>query len=107
MLTSTVLTNHIHAQLSISCCCYINTLAGDVPMPKPQSGRVVYVSFYVLVVLLVALYAGNLTATLAVSDVRMPFDTLDELAKSNNYIFQVRVGAFREQIFRVGVCIGM
>jgi hypothetical protein len=53
------------------------------------------------VIIITATYSGNLTASLAVKSFKMPFNTLDELAANDDYIFQVRIGAFREQIFRV------
>ena len=61
----------------------------------------VYGSFWFFVIIVTATYSGNLTASLAVKSFKLPFSTLDELASNGDYFFQVRVGAFREQIFRV------
>jgi hypothetical protein len=38
---------------------------------------------------------------LAVKSLKLPFNNLDELASNDDYFFQVRIGTFREQIFKV------
>ena len=63
--------------------------------------RLVMGTYWFVVIMMTSLYAGNLTASLAVEDVNRPFDTLDGLAADDQYILQVQEGSFREQLFRV------
>ena len=66
-----------------------------------HSARLVLASFWLTVLLLTAVYTGNLTASLAVSDVQMPFSTLDELAQDDQYILQIMDGTSQLDTFRV------
>ena len=68
---------------------------------RSNAYKFIYASFWIFVIIITATYSGNLTASLSVKSFRMPFNTLDELAANDDYVFQVRIGAFREQIFRV------
>ena len=47
-------------------------------------------------------YSGNLVATLATQNVRLPFKTLDELAEDNLYTLKIRVGGVHQSLLQVG-----
>ena len=66
-----------------------------------HSARLVRASFWLTVLILNAVYAGNLTASLAVSHVQMPFNTLEELAQDDQYTLQIMHGTSQWDKFRV------
>ena len=51
--------------------------------------------------MLTSVYSGSMTASLAVNKATKPFDTLDELADDDEYIFLIVKGTFREEVFKV------
>jgi gamma-glutamyltranspeptidase len=53
------------------------------------------------VIILTAVYTGNLTASLAVNIVKAPFSTLKELAADTSYVLGVPGGSMQQQILQV------
>ena len=73
------------------------SLGGDVPkVARPLVG------FYWLTMLvLAAVYAGNLTASLAVQKIILPIHTLEDLAAQDDIILTLANGSPRIQLFKV------
>ena len=58
-------------------------------------------TFWMTVIILTAVYNGNLTASLAVNIVKAPFSTLKELAADTSYVLGVPDGSIQQQILQV------
>ena len=52
-----------------------------------------------------SIYGGKLTSTLAVKKVNMPFNTIRQLADSNDYVMAIKRGSVREDLFKVIIII--
>ena len=66
-----------------------------------MSVELVLIAFWVTYIALSAVYSGNLTATLAVRKVKLPFTTIEGLAQDQEYILVVLANSFQEQLYRV------
>ena len=63
-------------------------------------------SLVVCVLVVWAVYTGNLTASLAVQTVQWPFRDLAGLAQADDYTLLMAEGTLREDLFRVsGTCV--
>ncbi|KAK2170522.1 hypothetical protein LSH36_2g02018 [Paralvinella palmiformis] len=67
---------------------------------KRLSVRLVFFCFWLTVIITMATYTGNLTASLAVRKVNMPFTTLREIAKRDDYTLAIKPGSIREALFQ-------
>lgn len=55
-------------------------------------------------VVIVAVYCGNLTATLAVPKLKWPFTDLQGLASSEDYMVLIEQNTIREDLLSVSIC---
>jgi hypothetical protein len=76
-------------------------LSGAQITVRSLSSRFVFLFYWLTVIITLATYVGNLTASLAVRKVKMPFTTLHELARMDQYILTIRAGSIRETLFEV------
>ena len=72
-------------------------------LPNNHSGRVLIGSFWFFAIVIAATYTGNLIAFLAVSTVKLPFETLEELAKQSSISWGTATGVALVMLFRVSV----
>ena len=66
---------------------------GGTWMPKSGSGRIIIGSFLISSVCIMASYTSNLVAHLAVTAVKFPFNTVDEMVKQDTVTWGVVEGA--------------
>lgn len=62
-------------------------------MPTSSSGRIIVGAFLITSVCILASYTSNLVAFLAVTTVKFPFNTLDEMVKQDKVQWAVVEGA--------------
>ncbi len=79
------------------------TCLGEWVAPGSCLVRCIEVSLLVITVVVLAIYRGNLTAALAVKQVKWPFQDLRGLAESD-YNFLLADGTFYYDTFRVSSC---
>ena len=77
-------------------------LSGQVKVPRSCPARIVFASWSLCVLLLVATYTGNLVAFLSSIQVSPPFRSLEELANRDDYRVGTTGGTFWETKFKVG-----
>ena len=56
---------------------------------RGRAARVLWVSFWLVSLVIVTTYTGNLVAALTAKDIRLPFRTLEELAEDTVYTLMV------------------
>ncbi len=67
----------------------------------PTEERILIGSYWLVSVVIGAVYVGNLTAALAVSRVNLPFTTLAELAAQDEHVLLQHTGNIKIDVFRV------
>jgi hypothetical protein len=72
----------------------------DVPI-SAISVRIMRSFYWLTLIILVATYGGNLTASLAVEKVTMPFTTLQGLVDHQEYTLVISAGTVNEGLFKV------
>lgn len=77
-------------------------IPGSPRPPGSCSGRVLAASLWCTMVTLAAVYSGNLTACLAVSNLNTPFTTFADLTQQNEYQMGMIGGSVTESLFGVG-----
>ena len=75
--------------------------SGGPWLPDNQSSRVMIGSFWFFAIIITATYTGNLIAFLAVSNVKLPFETLAELAAQSKVSWGTAEGVALVMLFRV------
>ncbi|ELT88935.1 hypothetical protein CAPTEDRAFT_207328, partial [Capitella teleta] len=75
---------------------------GSPLSPGSCSGRVLAASLWCTMVTLAAVYSGNLTACLAVSNLNTPFTTFADLTQQNEYQMGMIGGSVNESLFGEG-----
>jgi hypothetical protein len=68
------------------------TSAGHDSTPKSWSCRIVYLTSYLVGVVILAAYSATLISFLAVKDTLMPFETLHEMLTDESYNLNVPSG---------------
>ncbi len=63
--------------------------------------RFIHLTYLLSSVVLLAVYTGNLTATLAVRHLQKPFNSLAEVAADRQYNLMVERGSVHEALFKV------
>ena len=76
-------------------------LIGSTYKPKKLAVRIVVGSWWLFCIIIVATYVANLVAFLAVSQLTLPFTTLEELAANTDYKFGTLGGTEWVTIFKV------
>ncbi|XP_063406491.1 glutamate receptor ionotropic, kainate 4-like isoform X2 [Mytilus trossulus] len=69
-------------------------LQGGTNLPRSQTGRTIICCWWLFCIILSATYCGNLIAYLTVTKEELPFDTLRELAKQDEYEWGVLGGTY-------------
>ena len=82
---------------------YILSLVGARFKGRSGSSRVLFASWFLTCLILVATYTGNLMAILTVFTTAPPFDNLEELVARTTYKFGTLGGTAQKQIFEVNV----
>ena len=72
---------------------------------RTRSARIFWVSFWLVFLITVTAYAGNLVAALATQHVNLPFTTLEELAEDTEYKITVEEGSSHQTLLQVNTII--
>ena len=70
---------------------YINYTGEDKEMDY-RATRLIHTSFWLVSLVIVTMYSGNLVAALATQNVKYPFTNVNELAQDNQYKITARAG---------------
>ncbi|XP_067669728.1 probable glutamate receptor [Haliotis asinina] len=73
---------------------------GSLHLPQSRSGRIVYASWWMFCITIVAVYTGNLVAIMSVVKDRRPFKTMGELAENEDFKIILRKGSSFEDLFK-------
>ncbi len=79
----------------------IFTIEGVALCDVPKMARPLLGFYWLTVLVLAAVYAGNLTASLAVQKLILPIQTLEDLAAQDDIVLTLGNGSPRMQLFRV------
>ena len=79
-------------------CC---DLPGTIHRVKFQPTRVIAGAWMISCVVLCASYTANLVAWLTVAEVKMPFDTLEEMVVQTEYSYGVKKGTIAQVMLQV------
>jgi hypothetical protein len=71
--------------------CYI--LSGQGAIPKSLAGRIVFLTSYVVSMVILVAYSAALISFLTIQRTVLPFETLEELLHDGTYNLQVLAGA--------------
>ena len=66
-----------------------------------RSARIFWVSFWLVFLVIMTTYSGNLVASLATKHIQLPFTTLDELAEDTTYQITVLKGSAHQTLLQV------
>ena len=80
--------------------CTVDGRKMEVPI---QAVRTLDVCLRLCTLVVVAVYCGNLTASLAVPKIQWPFTNLHGLAHHKEYDFLIQEGTVREDVLRVSI----
>ncbi|XP_067669702.1 probable glutamate receptor [Haliotis asinina] len=73
---------------------------GSPQLPHSRSGRILYASWWMFCVTILAVYTGNLVAIISVVKERTPFNTMGELAESEDFKVIIRKGSSFEDTYK-------
>ena len=66
-----------------------------------RSARIFWVSFWLVFLVIMTTYSGNLFASLAIQDIKLPITTIDELAEHTTYRITVGNGSAYQTLLQV------
>ena len=66
-----------------------------------RSSRIVWVSFWLVFLVIMTTYSGNLVAALATRHIKLPFTTIDELAEDTTYKITISQGSSHQTLLQV------
>ena len=75
--------------------------SGGENLPTSTAGRTIISSWWIFCIISIAVYSGNLTATLAVNKQKLPFTTVDEMIKQKVYKWGTLGNSAYPSIFKV------
>ena len=70
-----------------------------------RSARIFWVSFWLVFLVIMTTYSGNLFASLATQHIKLPFATVDELAEDTKYQITVSKGSAYQTLLQVKTII--
>ena len=81
-------------------------LTGEDRLMATRSARIFWVSFWLVFLVLMTRYSGNLVAVLATQHIQLPFTTIDELAEDTAYQITVSEGSALQSLLQVNNLCG-
>ena len=81
--------------------------SGSESSVKGRAALALWLSFWLMSLVVVTTYSGNLVAALTANDVRLPFNTLEELAADTEYPLMVRYGNAQMGLMQVRTYIAL
>ena len=76
-------------------------VSGGKNLPTSQAGRTIISSWWIFCIIAIAVYSGNLTATLAISKQKLSFTTVAEMVEQTEYKWGTLGNSVYETIFKV------
>jgi hypothetical protein len=76
-------------------------MPGGFECPKNSPGRVVASMWWLISIIVYAVYTGNLIAFLTVTEQKMPFDTLQAMVRQSQYKYGLERGIVQQTLFQV------
>ncbi|XP_067663792.1 glutamate receptor ionotropic, kainate 1-like [Haliotis asinina] len=73
---------------------------GSMHPPQSLSGRIFHASWWLLCITIVAVYTGNLLATISVTKEEIPFNTMEELAENEDFKIILPKGSTYEDMYK-------
>ena len=80
--------------------------AGGFQEPANLPARILASSWWAIVIIMYAVYTGNLIAFLTVAHRKMPFNTLKDMVQQTVYEFGLETGIVQHMLFKVRVATG-
>ncbi|XP_067663752.1 probable glutamate receptor [Haliotis asinina] len=74
-------------------------LQGSLHLPQSRSGRILYTSWWMFCITILAVYTGNLVAIISVVKERRPFNTMKELAENEDFKI-ITTASFFEDFYK-------
>ena len=81
-------------------------LTGDGRLVITRSARIFWISFWLVFLVMMTAYSGNLVAALATQHIKLPFTTIDELAEDTAYQITVSEGGALQSLLQVNILCG-
>ena len=81
-------------------------LTGDGRLVITRSARIFWISFWLVFLVMMTAYSGNLVAALATQHIKLPFTTIDELAEDMTYQITVSEGSALQSLLQVNNLCG-
>lgn len=79
---------------------FLHYLPGSLTHIYSSHSRLVQGAMWICIVIIYAIYCGNLTASLAAPRIPWPFIDLKGLAESNEYTMIIQKGSVREELIK-------
>ncbi|XP_071093136.1 glutamate receptor-like [Haliotis cracherodii] len=73
---------------------------GSLHLPQPTPGRIFYTSWWLFCIIIVAVYTGNLVATISVVKEKIPFNSMEELAGNDDFKIITTRGSSTEDTYK-------
>ncbi|XP_046335821.2 glutamate receptor ionotropic, delta-2-like [Haliotis rufescens] len=73
---------------------------GSLHLPQPTSSRIFYTSWWWFCIIIVAVYTGNLVATISVVKEKIPFNSMEELARNDDFKIIINRGSSTEDTYK-------
>ncbi|XP_067663725.1 probable glutamate receptor [Haliotis asinina] len=86
--------NHVMAAVRVP------LFQGSLHLPRNISGRILYASWWIFCITIVAVYTGNLVAIISVVKEKIPFTTMDQLAGNEDFKIIIRKGSSYEEMYK-------
>ena len=79
----------------------LSIFAGGFYQPVKGVGRSIAGGWWFLVLVVYGIYTGNLIAFLTVTELKLPFNSLQEMAQQSQYKYGAESGIIQLQVFQV------
>ena len=76
-------------------------ILADIVTPYSGKSRLVFGSLWFAVIVILALFSGTLTSYLAVSVIRLPYSTLQQVVQASDYRIRLHTDSVFAEIFEV------
>ncbi|XP_071092605.1 glutamate receptor-like [Haliotis cracherodii] len=73
---------------------------GSPHLPQTTPGRILFASWWLFCITIVAVYMGNLFAIISVVKEKIPFNTMEELAENDDFKIIITKGSLTEDIYK-------
>ena len=76
-------------------------IVGEDKFIATRSARIFWVSFWLIFLVIVTIYSGNLVACLATQHIKLPFTSIDELAEDTTYQITISQRSSHQTLLQV------